>query len=188
MSNTEGYLLFSRTYYVRRSASAFLFYLAVTVLSSVVGYLYFLLFGADGSFAIVDQSKRAADLLDGQILSVIEASVLFVAVYTVCFRWIAAFLCVFRGICLGISIGVYAGCSLLGASGGFAWALVAYFLSSVIFLALASVSHIYSEVVCATYVSEESRNMRPLTIEYTKLFFIISGVFFILGCITVALI
>ena len=188
MSNTECYLLFSRNYYVRRAASAFLFYLAVMVLSSVIGYLYFLLLGADGSFAIIDQSKRAADLLDGQKCNVIEASVMFVAVYTVCFRWIAAFLCVLRGACLGVSIGVFAGGRLLGAPGGFAWVLVAYFLSSVAFLAIASVSHIYSEVICTAHVSKDRRTMRPLIIEYTKLFLIMSGVVFIFGCITVALI
>ena len=181
-------LLISRSYYLRRTASAFLFYLAGTVIACLAGYLYYLAFGAGGSYAIVTCVNSIADFTNSQTLNVIEAFVLFVAVYTVCFKCIGAILIAVRGACLGVSAYLFMNNCLVGISDEFVWSLIAYFMSTVAFIVLVSISSVYSEVICATHVSRNRMNMRSLVVEYSKLFLTISGIVFTLGCITVALI
>lgn len=188
MKNIEGYISLIRNSNTRRAASAFLTYLAVSAVSTVAAYLYFLVLGSNLRYAIVESSTTAADLMGSQMNNAIEALILFAAVFTVGYRWIAPILCAWRGACLGCATYILRMDNLIGASAGYRWSLAAYFASIFAFLALSAVSLVYSDAICASHTAGEKAEKRALIIEYAKVFLILSGAIFIFGCLTVVLI
>ena len=67
-------------------------------------------------------------------------------------------------------------------------ALTLYFAATVLMILLAAVSHLYSLGICRAHSDGMTRIRRELAAEYLRMFLILSGGVFILGCTAVLLI
>lgn len=188
MTDTENRIFRFKSEHLNRVASAFLLFFISTAVSFAAAYLYFLVFGSAGKYAALEQPGKLSYVLISQLPQVLESAVLFAAVFTVCCRNIGVLLCVFRGAGFGLAAYMIGNGDLVGVSDRWAWALGTYFLSTLAFVLLASLTSIYSGAICTTHAAHETTEKHALVIEYTKIFLCISGAIFIFGSTTVLLI
>ncbi len=194
MIDTETYLIHIKSDFLRRAAAGFIICLIVSAVSCAMAYGGAWLLCGDESYVIVSPLSAGgfADTVRSaavsQLPTVIELSVLFASVFTVVNKWILALLCAWRGACLGCAAYLMGSGAVGGISGGWTWALIFYFLATVLFVALAALARVYSQVICRVYSAEEIKYTASIGMEFLKWFLVISGGIFILGCTSVILI
>jgi len=103
-------------------------------------------------------------------------------------RWITALLCIWKGVAFGVDACLIMKGTVRGISDHWTWSLAVFFIASVLIVALAAVSRVYSDVICYTFAADERRYTASLAMEYVKLFLLISGGIFLLGAISTILI
>lgn len=193
MIDTETYLIHLKSDFLRRIAAGFIVCIIVFAMSCVLAYLV-AWWGFDDAYMItspitvngvVGTVKSAAV---SQIPNVIALAVLFASVFTVVNKWIVMLLCLWKGACLGCAAYLMGSGAVRGISGTWAWSLTFYFLAAVAFMVLASVSLVYSQVICRMFAAEEKKYTASIGMEYLKCFLVMSGGVLILGCISVILI
>ena len=187
MNDTENYLSHVKSTLHVRLAVSFAVNLSVAAVAFLVSYL---IFGAieAGSYVVACDVSGSGfpNTLRSAVRSQMPCSVLMLMMYVSAYSSlngaVSLLLCAWRGLCLGSTVSLISGSYVGGVGSGWKISLLLYLGATIVIIAFASVSSLYSSAITYTFSSGDRRYYKSLAAEYTKSFLIASGVIFSLGC------
>ena len=187
MNDTENYLAHVKSELWKRLLRSFLCFFAGFFVCLALSYAVFKT--ADCGRYFVAANVSGGGIFDGiksTVVSLVpcalEMLVLYFSAYSSLCPIISALLCSFRGASLGALAGLISKNTLGGIGSHSNVAAWLYFAATAVFIALASMSALYSGVLTYTFSRDEKLYYRALSAEYTKCFLICSGAVFIISC------
>ena len=194
MNDTKSYILGLRDTLSGRLAGRFLFFLLLSALSCGTAFAltsqasfggYFLAVRPVGQGSFVG---TALAVLRCALPSAVSLLLIYGAAHTVFSQAVSGAVLLWRGISLGCAGGLISGGTVESVGRHWIPALTLYFAATVLMILLAAVSHIYSLGLCRAHADRMFRIRREIAAEYLRLFLILSGGVFVLGCAAVLLI
>lgn len=194
MNDTKSYILEMRDTLAGRLAARFLFFLLLFALSCGIAFAVTSQASYGGYFLAIRPVERGS--LSVTVLSVLRCAlpsavallIIYAAAHTAVSQAVSGAVLLWRGICLGCAGGLMTGGMVESIGRYWIPALTLYFAASVLMILLAAVSHVYSLCLCRAHADRMFRIRREIAAEYLRLFLILSGGVFVLGCAAVLLI
>lgn len=186
MTETENYLSRVRSERYIRVLRSFIGSITLFSLTVLAAYLFFsnvscghYVITADIASSGFVGAVRAA--LSASVPCAVVLTVIYLTAYTTMGSAVASLIAVWKGLCSGSVLGLHVSGSLGVIGSGNDAALWLYFAQSGVICLLCAVTSLYRAGLIYASASAERQYSRSLTVEYTKVFLVFSGVIFVLG-------
>lgn len=175
---------------IRQIAARLIASLLVLIVFALAGFALYALFFGEGTYAVVTHTpegffSRIGSVILSQLPRTVWLLALYLSVFTVWGSLLSYALSAWHGLSLGCALALLRSGSLVLSGSAPALPVLFGFLSTVLLLLLAALTSVYARVLCSACLKEDGETRTVLLLEYTGLFWIISGAVYLFGCAAV---